>query len=165
MGYDVSINRQGVSAIFDIKGSRDAVSKWVGAGLPAFPATPNTHTQQDARTLMYIGPNHWLLRSVIEDEPALDGLLRPDQAPADISIVRVSDTLTFFSINGPDAGDIMAIASPLDTDQSVFARNAATYSEAFGVKALVLRKSDGFELAVEQSFGNMIADYLSRATA
>lgn len=79
--------------------------------------------------------------------------------------MRVSDTLTFFDITGPDAGEIMSIACPLDLHHTVFGDLDVTFTEVFGLKALLLRAIGGFEFAVEQSFGDMIADYLARATA
>jgi hypothetical protein len=45
------------------------------------------------------------------------------------------------------------------------ARNSATFSEAFGVKALFLRKEQNIEIGVERSFGPMIADYLQRTVS
>ncbi|MGI9388411.1 MAG: sarcosine oxidase subunit gamma, partial [Boseongicola sp.] len=62
-----------------------------------------------------------------------------------------------------DADQIMSIASPLDLHPSVFPENGATFSEVFGLKALILRQPEGFCVAVEQSFGDMIEDYFARA--
>ena len=58
--------------------------------------------------------------------------------------------------------DIMKIASPLDFDFSIFKENYVTFSEVFGIRALIKRRDDGFEFGVDQSFGNMISDYLAR---
>jgi sarcosine oxidase subunit gamma len=106
-----------------------------------------------------------LLRADIACEDALTTGLRPADAPPDISIVRVSDTLTFFRITGPDAAQVMSIGCPLDLHPDVFLGDAVSYTEFFGLKALVMRCDDGFDCAVEQSFSDMIADYLERATA
>ena len=92
-------------------------------------------------------------------------ITRPDTAPLEISIVLVSDTLNFFHIEGPDAAQIVAIACPLDTHLSAFPSNGASYTEIFGIKGLLVRRSDGFDIAIESSFADMIADYLDRATA
>lgn len=92
-------------------------------------------------------------------------LTRLHSAPVDISIVLVSDTLKFFNIDGPDADQIVAIACPLDIHPSVFPHHGATYTEAFGLKALLMRVPGGFEIAVESSFADMIDDYFVRATA
>jgi sarcosine oxidase subunit gamma len=163
MSYDVTIRRHGISALFDLKGTPDAVRQWTGNCLPPFPATANQMTTAGDVSLCHIGRNHWILRAGIEREPALEQDLNPAAAPADVSIVKISDTLTFFAVTGPDAAAIMAIASPLDLHPSVFGVNAVSFTEAFGIRALVRRLPDGFELGVDQSFGDMVADMLARA--
>ncbi len=165
MGYNVTINRQSPSALFDLKGEASAVAKWAGSALPKFPKTPNRLTSKENIALYYIGLDHWIVRGLLDDEVKLTASLRPDDAPADVSVVRVSDTLTFFDITGQDAEQVMSIACPLDLHSSSFADDAVSFTECFGMKALVLRTKGGFELAVEQSFGDMLADYLARATA
>ena len=55
--------------------------------------------------------------------------------------------------------------APVSVDLNVesFPENGTTYTEAFGLKALVCRCEGGYELSVERSFGDMLEDYLSRA--
>ena len=165
MTYDVDISQVDLTALFDLKGSAQELSDWAGTALPPFPTLPNTFTQTGDRKLFWTGEGRWLLRAPIEDEEALLAELRRADAPLQISIVHVSDTLTFFSINGPDAPDVMAIASPLDVHDSVFPANGVSFTEAFGLRALVLRTDGGFELAVDRSFGPMVTEYLARITA
>ena len=164
MPYDVTIERLPISALFDIKGPRAALVDWTDV-LPAFPDTPNTATGQDGCLLCHIGPNHWLLRAPLDRETALEGALRPAEAPPEISIVKVSDALTFFRVTGPDATDVLSIGCPLDLHPDAFGANSVSHTEFFGLKALVMRCADGFDCAVESSFGDMIADQLARATA
>ena len=57
---------------------------------------------------------------------------------------------------------LIAIASPLDVDLAQFPADGATFTEAFGQKALVMRRGDGFELAIERSYAPMLRDYFSR---
>ncbi len=162
MSYDVKIERQTLNALFDIKGDPEVVHNWVEM---SFPSRPNTRSMQEAFEVYYIGRNHWIVRASLELEDVLEAQLKPTDCPADISIVRVSDTLTFFRVTGPQAADVMAIACPLDLHVTAFDDDAVTYSEVFGLKALVMRCEGGFEFAVEQSFGDMVQDYLTRATA
>ena len=113
--------------------------------------------------MCHIGRNRWLLRAPLDQENAIETVLGPEKAPPEISIVRVSDTLTFFRITGPDAANILSIGCPLDVHPAAFGPDSVTYTEFFGLKALVLRCKGGFDAAIEQSFGDMIADYLSLA--
>lgn len=162
MNYNVQITRLGLSAVFDLKGRKEDLKKWISDPNLSFPDTPNTSVSQDGYELYWIGPEHWLLRTDLKREEALSALLKPAEAPVEISIVEVSDTLTFYDIEGPDAAVIMAIASPLDTHAAAFPKNGVSYTEAFGLKALVVRREDGFELAVERSFADMLGDYFDR---
>ncbi len=163
MAYNAKISRVGAMTLFDLKGKQTALAGWAGEALPPFPNTPNTSASKDEMELLFIGPDHWLLHAPLGREAELETVLTPTEAPPEISIVRISDTQTFFSITGPDAEQIISIASPLDAHLSVFPENGATFTEAFGLKALILRKRDGFSLSVEQSFGDMVEDYLERA--
>ncbi len=165
MRYDVKCTRGGLSALFDLKGSQADLWGWAGDHLPPMPERPNTLTRTGGRSLYHIGPGHLILRADIADEETLERALAPAAAPPQVSIVRVSDTLTFFTVTGSDADQVMAIACPLDLHPAVFGDGAVSFTEAFGLKALVLRCAGGFECAVEQSYGDMMQDYLSRATA
>ena len=136
-----------------------------GAGLPPFPEIPNSYRELDDLSLCWIAPERWLLCAPIDDEEHLLAMTRPDAAPLEISIVQVSDTLCFFDIGGPDAGEIVSIATPLDHHASVFPASAVSYTSVFGLKGLVLRRASGFEIAVESSFADMLEDYLARANA
>lgn len=163
MGYDVNITRMETWALFDLKGPQGDLDNWAGDVLPTFPTKANTITKRDGVHLAHIGRDHWLVLAGLEHEKRLESGLKSTEAPVNISIVQVSDTLCFFAITGVDADQIISIASPLDVHASVFPGNGATFSTVFGLKSLIIRQADGYLLAVEQSFGNMMQDYLSRA--
>jgi len=163
MSYDVEIRELDLSAIFDLKGPMEHLKPRISGLAPAFPDRANTATRSGDMEFYWIGPDHWLLRGPIEGENELIATIDPSAASGDISIVLISDTLAFFSISGPDADQIMAIASPLDTHRSAFPANGATFTEAFGLKALVVRRDDGYDLGCDRSYGDMVADYLLRA--
>ncbi|WP_127557156.1 sarcosine oxidase subunit gamma family protein [Nioella ostreopsis] len=165
MPYDVTFDRLETQALYDLKGPCAALLAWAGDALPPFPDQPNTKTEAGGATLMFIGPDHWLLRADLTREDALDAALRPAEAPPEISLVRVSDTLAWFRITGPDAAEVMAVACPLDLHASRFSPDGASFTEAFGLRAFVTRCAGGFDLAVEQSFGPMVQDYLTRVTS
>ena len=163
MSYDVEIMRIGALALFDLKGAKSAVQDWAGDALPPFPQYPNTMTLRDGINLAHIGRDHWLVLAPLDFESTLETALKPTQAPVDISVVKTSDTQCFFALTGPGADQICAIASPLDTHGSVFPEHGISFTECFGLKALIARQPGGFWLAVEQSFGDMVEDYLTRA--
>lgn len=163
MNYRVKISRQEPSALFDLKGDQATMAKWAGNALPGFPNGPNQMLSANGATLYHVGRRHWLLRTAILREGALTAQLKPEAAPSNISIVRVSDILTFFDITGPEADQIMAIASPLDFHPTVFDNDCATFTTAFGIKAFVIRCDNGFEVAVEQSFSDYFSECCARS--
>lgn len=165
MGYQVKISRLGAQALFDLKGARIGLQEWAGKALPDFPDTANTACIKGEVILMHVGRDHWLAYAPLEHEASLEAALKPDVAPCDISVVRISDSLAFFAITGRDADQVMAIATPLDVHTRSFPDAGATHSEVFGLKGLIVRQSGGYLCAVEQSFGDMIEDYLKRAIA
>jgi sarcosine oxidase subunit gamma len=162
MSYNAQIERLGLFAVVDLKGTQDALKNWIGQNLPEFPATPNSGTARDGLELYWIGADHWLLRAPLDREAKLIETLGISTAPADISAVLISDTLCFYSVRGPDSGQIMAIATPLDVSLQSLTGNGATYSEAFGLKALIICRPGGYELAVERSYGDMTEDCFTR---
>ena len=165
MAYDVKIQRLELNAVIDLQGEQANIANWAGDALPAFPDKANTANKKSELSLYWIAPERWLLRSDLCNEDQLLEITRPAFAPVDISIVQVSDSLKFFEIVGPDAGEIVSIACPLDHHVSKFPENGVSYTNIFGIKGLLIRVKDGFEIAVESSFADMIMDYLLRANA
>ncbi len=165
MSYQVQTKRGELEALVDLQGSPEAIGNWVEVGFPEFPSDANTASTEGELSLYWVAPERWLLRAPIAQESRLIEITKPDTAPLEISIVLVSDTLRFFHIEGPDAAQIVAIACPLDTHPSAFPPNGASYTEIFGIKGLLVRHGNGFDIAIESSFADMIEDYLDRATA
>jgi len=165
MSYEVNIRRLDLSAMFDLQGPDAQISQWLRALGMSLPKHPNTRYQSDAGEAYWIGRAHWLLRTDIEREDDLLNRLQPDTGSPDVSLVLVSDVYAFFQVSGPDAHQILAVASPLDTAPSVFPDNGATFTEAFGLKALVIRRACGFELGFDRSYADMAADYFERVVA
>jgi len=164
MGYDVQIQQPQLNAVVDLQGSPQTIENRVKTGLPPFPETPNSASISDDLSLYWIAPERFLLRSNIENEERMLDITQADSAPADISVVLVSDSFRFFRIIGTDAGEIVSMACSMDHHLSVFPHNGVSYTNIFGIKGLLIRIEEGFEIAVESSFADMIADYLARAT-
>lgn len=165
MSYEVQIGRGELEALIDLQGTSGAIRDWVEVGFPEFPDAPNTASTLNGLSLYWIAPERWLLRAPIAQEDQLIAITKPDNAPLEISVVLVSDTHQFFHIGGSDAAQIIAIACPLDIHPSTFPENGAGYTEIFGIRGLLVRRGDGFDIAVESSYADMIGDYLDRACA
>lgn len=148
-------------SVFDLRGRLDSLETWSDSILPEFPKVPNSYASDSNGELYWVGREHWLMRSSIELEESLCSSLRPGEAPTDVSVTLVSDADVFFEIEGDDAKALLAIASPLDID--AMPRKFATFTEAFGQKALLIGREGSFEIAAENSYSPMIEDCLSRA--
>ena len=163
MAYEVNIRANISHALFDLKGEKQALMNWLPEIADSFPRRANSFSVLGRKMLYWIGPAHWILRGPLSEEADLHEMLRTEAAPVNISLVLVSDALRFFEISGPDTLQLVAIASPLDTHPTVFPVNSATYTEAFGLKALISHTDSGYEIAVDRSFATMTEDYLMRA--
>lgn len=160
--YDCRVQRMDLQTLIDLKGqANDVLPRLQSLGL-ADPPVQRVSASGSLR-LLRPAPWHWLLRAPLEQEDALlNCLLKHAPSADDTLIVPVSDAYTWFALQGGEARELMAVACPLDLDPNVFAADGATFTEAFGLKALLWRSVDGFELAVERSYGPMVADWLAR---
>ena len=165
MTYRVELLRQPIFAVIDLQGVEPDLKNWIDSPNVVFPSRPNSRTHFNGVDLFWIGEERWLMRAELDQEDRIMVLTRLERAPVHISIVLVSDTLTFFRISGPDAEQIIKIASPLDIHPTEFPCDSSSYTRIFGIKGLVIRNKDGFEIAVESSYADMIDDFLRRATA
>ncbi|MBL9045983.1 MAG: sarcosine oxidase subunit gamma [Tabrizicola sp.] len=162
MAYEVTIHELPLRAVFDLKGDRAALAAWCGIALPD---QPNRQAGAGLGQVALIGPDHWLLWADVAEERDLAASLRPEAVPADLSIVLISDTLTFLAVTGPDAGEVMAVATPLDLHPSVFGPDDIAFAEAHGIKALIRRLAGGFELGVERSYADWFRTILERCAS
>ena len=162
MAYQATIEKQGLSTIFDIKGDASAVAKRLSQLGLTLPASANMSIEKDGQHLCWIGETHWLLLAPLEKEAQLLDSLAPHDPALDCRIVPVSDAYSFFSVRGDQADDILAIASPLDIRRINFPDNAASYTELFGIRGLVLRRQNGYSVAVERSYADMVSVYFNK---
>ena len=164
MGYDVQIQQPQLNAVLDLQGSPQAIENWVKPACRPSPKHRTAPASSDGLSLYWIAPERFLLRSTIENEERMLDITQADSAPANISVVLVSDSFRFFKIIGADADEIVSTACSMDHHLSVFPANGVSYTSIFGIKGLLIRVEEGFEIAVESSFADMIADYLARVT-
>lgn len=123
---------------------------------------PQRVQQAHGLRLLRPAPEHWLLIAPPSEAQGLLSRLRALPLGADTLIVDVSDGWAHFAMAGAQAGELMATASPLDTHPRAFPEDGATFTEAFGLRALVLRSAGGFQVAIERSHAPMVADWFTR---
>ena len=133
-----------------------AVETALGISLPSI---PNTVSQGPAHTLMWLGPDEWLLQSASPRQPALERTLRPLLAGQFANVVDVSSGYTVIELSGSRARDVLQKGCPLDLHPRVFGVGLCAQSHFFKA-SIVLRPIAGnaYELVVRRSF----ADYAAR---
>lgn len=163
MTYEASATSLDLATLIDLKGNQDDFAAALKSLDLAFPQHANRATRSGVRELFWIGPDHWLLRAPLAEEADLMALFKDAVSAEHASVVLISDTLAGFALKGVDARQILAIACPLDADSATFPEDGVTYTEAFGLKALLVRRAYGFDLFADRSFGPMLEDYFARA--
>lgn len=159
--YDARVQRLPTPALIELQGEPgDLAPRLARLGL-AEPA-PLRAARADGRTLLRPTPTLWVLLGAPGEGPELMRLLGSPAPASDTLIVDLSDGHVHWAVTGPQAAELMAVATPLDIHPRAFAPDGATYTEAFGLRALVLRHPDGFHLAIERSHGPMVGDWFAR---
>ena len=96
MAYQATIEKQGLSTIFDIKGDASAVAKRLSQLGLKIPASANMSIEKDGQHLCWIGETHWLLLAPVEKEAQLlDSLALHDPA-LDCRIFLDSDDYSIY---------------------------------------------------------------------
>lgn len=159
--YDARVQLLPTPALIELHGEPDdLVPRLAGLGL-AEPA-PLRGARADGRTLLRPTPTLWVLLGAPGEGPELTRHLGSPAPAPDTLIVDLSDGHVHFALTGPEAAELLAVACPLDVHPRVFADDGAAHTEALGLRALVLRRPDGFHLAFERSHGPMVADWFAR---
>jgi sarcosine oxidase subunit gamma len=158
--YQANFQIQAMTAVFDLKGHPvDILHRLEAAGLEPG-ADPHANLQTG---LVYkVAPQHWLVRTTLAQETSLFAQLTEAPCASDTLIINVSDAYVFIQIDGPEAEQMIAIASPIDPRAMPVGAASATFTEVFGQKALLIRQHHGYEIAVERSYCQLMLDYFSR---
>ena len=150
MTYQANFSLQPWTAVFDLKGQPADIAH----RLSAIGSGPDT--------VLKVAPEHWLVRTALAQEDQVLAQLTQSPCASDTLIVNVSDAYVFFRLDGADAGQLIAIASPINVQLMPFGANGGAFTEVFGQKALLIRWPDAFEIGVERSYSTLIADYFHR---
>lgn len=131
-----------------------AASSWASTA-PAAGGEPGT--------VVWLGPDEWL---VLADEPrpeALEERLRAALVPAGGSAVDVSAQRLLLRLRGPHARDVLAAGCSLDTHPAVFGAGSSAQTLLGQAGVVLLSRSDAgddYEVLVRSSFARYLADWL-----
>jgi len=134
---------------------RDAVAGVLGV---APPTAPNTTAGDGARTVLWLGPDEWLIVTPPGAEDETAEALRAALAGHHVAVTDVSEGRTVIALAGRHARDVLAKGCPIDVHPRVFAPGDCAQSIYGKANVLVHQTSaaPAFDIYVERSF----ADYL-----
>jgi sarcosine oxidase, subunit gamma len=131
------------------------------------PTTPSTYAKNGDTTVIWLGPDEWLVTGTTLAGPELEARLREAVAPHGGAAADVSGQRTTLRLSGAHSRDVLAKGCALDLHPQAFGNGTAaetTLGQA-GVILLALNESgDDYRILVRSSFARYLADWLLDAT-
>jgi sarcosine oxidase subunit gamma len=122
------------------------------------PVVPNTVAGAGSRSVLWLGPDEWLVVGPDGDAPALLALLgdEPD------SVVDVSANRTTVQVSGPSARDLLEKGCTLDLHPRAFGVGRCAQSTVAKAQVVLWQTADTpvYRLLVRGSFSGYLADWL-----
>jgi sarcosine oxidase subunit gamma len=126
------------------------------------PVRPGTVSRAGDRTLLWLGPDEWLLVAPAGEQGQLLSELLAALAPAGGVVVDLSAHRTTIDVHGPRARDLLAKGCSLDLHPSVL--TADRCAQVLLARAPVIlvphEEGTGVRLLVRSSFAGYVADWL-----
>ena len=131
----------------------------------ALPLQANTATLGAGRTVLWLGPDEWMLQCEAGGAAALEQALRTALAGHHVSVVEVGHGFTTLSVQGPGAGALLSRGCPLDFHHSAFQVGQMAQTHIARANAIVLCRQAGsdYTLTVRRSFADYLFRWLSAA--
>lgn len=137
-----------------------AAAELLGIELPTM---ASSYAKNADTTVIWLGPDEWLVTGTALAGPELEARLREAVAPHGGAAVDVSGQRTMLKLSGSHSRDVLGKGCALDLHPSVFAGGAAaetTLGQA-GVILLALNATgDEYRILVRSSFARYLADWL-----
>jgi len=135
------------------------VSTVLGVDLPT---TPSTYVRNDAVTVIWLGPEEWLVTGS-QSAPALEAQLRSVVGEHGGAAIDVSAQRTTLRLGGSHARDVLAKGCSLDLHPAVFSAGTAAQT-TLGLAGVILIALDDagldYRILVRASFARYLADWL-----
>lgn len=136
-----------------------AVAAYLGVGLPV---TPNTWVSGDTTTVIWLGPDEWLVTSPFHAPGELEAGLRT-ALDGEGAVVDVSAQRLLLTLHGDHVRDVLATGCPLDLHPRVF-RTGAAAQAMLGLANVVLLALDDtgtrYQVLVRSTFARYLTAWL-----
>jgi sarcosine oxidase subunit gamma len=127
------------------------------------PTTASSYAKNGDTTVIWLGPDEWLVTGTALAGPELEARLREAVAPHGGAAVDVSGQRTTLRLSGSHSRDLLAKGCALDLHPQAFAEGTAaeTMLGQTGVILLAVNGSgDDYRILVRSSFARYLADWL-----
>ena len=144
------------------EGFLKAAAKALGTALPL---EPNTVTRGENMTVLWLGPDEWLVMTPPDQEIRTADALEEALEGHHTSVTDISGGQTVITIGGPHARDALAKGCSLDLHPRVFGPGqcAQTLVAKAGVTIVPTDDSPSYDLIVRRSFADHLALWLQDA--
>ena len=129
----------------------------------ALPLTPNTAADAgDGRTVLWLGPDEWLLCAPAADGAALAEALGAALAGRHHAVCDVSAMYTTLVLSGANARAVLMKGCRLDLHPRAFAPGACVQTALARANAILHQRDDAptYEITVRNSFAHYLATWL-----
>lgn len=135
-----------------------------GSALGALlPLAANTVTTTHARTIVWLGPDEWLVLGHPGTETAIVAALAAAVDGQVAAVTDVSGNRVRLHLAGAGARDVLAKGCSLDLDPRVFGPGRSAQTLIARAQVVLLADDDGFDILPRRSFGRYLRDWLEDA--
>jgi sarcosine oxidase subunit gamma len=131
------------------------------------PTTPSTYAKSADTTVIWLGPDEWLVTGTALTGPEMEARLREIVAEHGGAAVDVSGQRTTLRLAGSHSRDVLGKGCAIDLHPSAFGGGAAVQT-MLGQTGVILLAVDGggadYRILVRSSFARYLADWLIDAT-
>ena len=139
-----------------------AVAETLGLDLPI---TPKTAHRRRGRTLLWLGPDEWLVIVAAENDGKLSAGLAATLADVHHAVVDVSHSRAVIGLRGPNARDVLMKGTNIDLHPRAFGPDNCIQAHLGRCYMLLHQLDDGpsYDIYVHRSFAVYAWNWLSDA--
>ena len=144
--------------------AKGAAAEAVGLALDLqLPLQHNTVVRSGELTVLWLGPDEWLLVGRPGCEQELEGRVRQAAGEEPVSVVDVSAQRTTLLVSGPRAHDLLAHGCSLDLHPRAFGPGRCAQTTLGRTQVVLVARDEpraGFWVLVRSTFAGYLADWL-----